>query len=153
MDSVRYFTGSGTSELWIGELADEPTLVEVAEGGVLTDLTAWATSDYICWPYNALVEGEPIRRLDIDSFNSSKAVWYRYPRAVKITGKWGYASSPPEDIKLATVALVIHAFKHAQQGFADTGAIPDLGQMVYRLGMPPETEMVLGSAKYARLAI
>src|SRR5574343_985756 len=48
-DVTQYFNGSGGAEQWIGELAAAPTSVSVAETGVLTDYTAWASTDYYPW--------------------------------------------------------------------------------------------------------
>lgn len=152
-DSTRYFTGSGDAELWIGEMAAAPTSVAVAEAGVLTTYTAWAATDYICWPYNALLEGKPYLRLDIDSINGSKSEWCEYPKAIKIVGKFGFSTSAPAEIVEATIIQTVRWFKRGQQAFLDTGAIVELGQLKYTKKLDPDVETLLSLAKFQRLTI
>jgi hypothetical protein len=148
-ESTRYFTGRGDSELWISEapLATAPTSVAVAESGVVDDstdsggdYTAWASNDYLLWPYNAVQHSEPFLRLDIDVLNGTKAIWYAYPKGIKIVGKFGFATTTPPDIKQATLVQCIRWFKRAQQAYADTGAILDLGQLRYVQKLDPDVE-------------
>jgi hypothetical protein len=137
---TQYFDGSGERELWIGELAAAPTSVHVAETGDICTptLTAWASTDYVCWPYNALDEGRPYLRLDIDQLNGSKVVWYAYPKAVKIVGKFGYAVAVPDDVKQAACVQAARWFKRGQQAFQDTGAVVELGQLTYTQRLDPD---------------
>lgn len=146
-DVVRYFTGSGKTELWIGELAAAPTTVQVAETGELATLTTWASTDYLCWPYNALDDGEPIRRLDIDVINGTKACWCAFPKAVKITGKFGFAATVPDDIKQAAIVQVGRWFKRGQQAYQDTGAIVELGKLAYVKELDPTVAMMVQHLK------
>ncbi len=146
-DETRYVDGSGEAQQWIGELAAAPTTVKVAEGGIVDaadgtggTYTTWAASDYLLWPSNALAEGGPILRLDINRMISGKAWWAPYPKAVKITGKFGYSSEPPPDVVEATIVLAVRWFKRGQQGFADTGAIAELRQLRYVKALDPDVE-------------
>ncbi len=149
-DQVRYFDGSGETKQYVDALAAVPTKVEVAESGVVDNAsdtggayTTWSASDYFCWPYNALKRGQPYRRLDLDLLNGSKATWYAYPRSVKITGKWGFSTSVPDEIKQATITQVVRWFKRGQQGFQDVGAITDLGQLRYVNKLDPDIENIV----------
>ena len=49
-DSVRYFDGRASTELWIGELAAAPSEVAVAVMGDPTTYTGWDAADVVCWP-------------------------------------------------------------------------------------------------------
>lgn len=151
-DSTRYFDGSGVRELWIGELAAAPTSVSVAEAGDVDDAsgsggdyTDWETSDYLLWPPNALAEGRPIIRLDIDQLNGSKAIWYAFPKSVKIVSLFGYSSSSnlPDDVVLATTIIATRLFKRGQQGFQDVSAVKDLAQLRYAKGVDPEVTEII----------
>lgn len=149
-DVTQYFDGSDGPELWIGELAAAPTSVSVAEGGVVDsaagtggNYTAWAATDYLLWPYNALDEGQPYVRLDVDIHNGSKAFWHAYPKAVKIVGKFGYATSTPSDIAQAAIIQAARWFKRGQQAFRDTGAIVELGQLTYTRALDPDVAAMI----------
>jgi hypothetical protein len=151
-DTTRYFTGSGDAELWIGELAAAPTSLAVAETGTTT-YTTWAATDYILWPYNALLEGLPYQRLDVDEVNGTKEYWVRYPKAVKIVGKFGFATAIPEEIKEACVIQAVRWFKRSQQAFQDTAAIIELGQLRYTQRIDPDIQTILESPKFRRVTI
>lgn len=139
--SDRYFTGSGGGTLYPGEMAEAPSAVAVAETGDLSSLTDWSTSsDYHCVPYNAADEGEPYTGLEIDSMGGTKARWPRYPKAVKITAKWGYSAAVPYDVQQAVITMAARLFKRGQQGYEDTGAIVELGQLRYTKGQDPAVD-------------
>ena len=152
-DTTRYLDGSGGAQLWIGELAQAPTSVAVAETGVLTSYTAWASTDYLLWPYNALAEGQPYLRLDIDRLNGTKAVWHRFPRAVKIVGRFGFATATPELIQQAAITQAARWFKRGQQAYQDTGAVVELGQLRYVKQLDPDIKQILYGAGFARTAV
>lgn len=155
--AARYFDGSGDPKLWIGELAAAPSIVAVAETADIDDAsgtggtyTTWATSDYLLWPYNNLTMKRPVLRLDIDTMNGSKSVWYRFPKAVKITGYWGYATTTntPEIISHACEVQSVRWFRRAQQTYADTGAITDLNQLRYVKALDPEVKLILDGGEF-----
>lgn len=142
-DVTLYFDGSGGREQWIEELAAAPTSVSVAESGSVTTYTVWASTDYLLWPYNALDRGEPYLRLDVDSLNGTKATWTRYPKAVKVVGKFGYSATVPDDVKQAVIVQCARWWKRGQQAFQDTGAIVELGQLSYTKRLDPDVELLV----------
>lgn len=142
-DVTRYFDGSGKTELWIGELAAAPTTVQVAETGDLASLTSWASTDYLCWPYNALDDGQPYQRLDIDTLNGTKSTWHGFPKAIKIAGKFGYSATVPHDVKQAAIIQAFRWFRRGQQAFSDTGAIVELGQLTYTKALDPDVALMI----------
>lgn len=142
-DVTLYFDGSGDTKLWIGELAAAPTTVQVAETGVLTTLTTWESTDYLCWPYNALDDGQPYTRLDLDIYNGTKSTWYAYPKAIKIAGKFGYSATVPDDVKQAAIIQAVRWFKRGQQAYSDTGAIVELGQLTYTKALDPDVALMI----------
>lgn len=149
-DAVRYFDGSGHRTQWVDEIAAAPTAVAVDEAGNLT-YTTWTATDYILWPYNAADEGRPYRRLDIDQMNGNKALWYAFPKGVKITAKWGYSTTPPDDIKQAVIIQAVRWFKRAQQAYQDVGAIIELGQLRYVKQLDPDVAFIV--EHYRRVTI
>lgn len=146
-DVTRYFDGNGEQRLFIGELAAAPTTVQVAETGDLNTLTTWASTDYILYPLNALDDGKPYTHIVIDTLYGSKAVWYAYRKAVKITGKFGYATSTPGPINRAAIIQAVRWFKRGQNAYADTGAIVELGQLTHTKNIDPEVELMLAPFK------
>src|SRR5687767_509226 len=97
-DSTRYFDGMDGVELLVDELAAAPTSVSVAETGDVDSsagsggtYTAWAASDYLLWPYNALQIGLPYEALIIDRMYGTKATWYPFRKGIKIVGKFGFS--------------------------------------------------------------
>lgn len=142
--SDRYFTGDGSAYLYPGEMAEAPSAVAVAESGDLSALTAWSTaSDYLLTPYNAADEGRPYEGLQIDVYNGTKTQWPTYPKAIKITAKWGYAAAIPDEVKDAVVTMTIRKFKRGQQGYQDAGAIVELGQLRYVKGQDPAVDELI----------
>lgn len=148
----------GGDQLWIGELATAPTAVAVAETGIADSslntggtYTPWNASDYYLWPYNAADLGIPFMRLDINRLSGTKFIWYTYPKAVKITGKFGYSTTVPDDIKEATITQVVRWFKRSQQAFTDVGINVALGETVYRQALDPQVIDLL--TYYRKMAI
>lgn len=146
---TRYFDGSGCDKLWIDELASAPTAVVVAETGDVDDAadsggtyTTWATSDYLLWPYNATQYRLPYTRLDIDVRYGTKSVWYAYPKAVKITGAFGYSTSVPEEIEQATIIQVVRWFGRGKQLYMDNSAYDEVGRLTLRK-LDPDVENLL----------
>ena len=142
--AARTFTGSGDVDLWLPEMAVAPTEVAVAEAGDLTNYTVWSATDYLLWPYNAAAMGLPYSKLEIDQLNGTKYLWYKYPKSVKVTAQWGYSADPPADVVKACLIQSIRSFKRAQQAYQDTGAVLEVGQLMFVKGLDPEVETFLG---------
>jgi hypothetical protein len=150
---VRYFDGNGSEDLWVGELAAMPSIIEVAEGGDLSDLTPWAVTDVLGYPENAVAEGIPINQLKVDIINGTKTCWPAYPKAVKLTCLPGFSAVTPDEIKQAAIIQVARWFKRGQQGFQDAGASAELGQLQFAGGLDREVKQILDSPQFARMTI
>lgn len=151
-DTIRYFDGHADRphEVWIGELAQVPTTVEAAEGGVMDDsagsggtYTTWAASDFLLWPDNAVLENTPFLRLDVETLNGTKANIPPYRKAMKITGRFGYSLLVPDDVKQAATIQCIRWFKRGQQAFKDVGAIVELGQLQFVQQIDPDVRNIV----------
>lgn len=127
--------------LWITELAAAPTLVAVAETGNLSTYNPWSATDYLLWPYNAIDDGRPYTRLDLDLINGLHRTWYGFRKGVQITGKFGYSVTPPADVKQATLIQIIRWLKRAQLNFQDLGVITDSAQIAYQNKIDSDVEM------------
>lgn len=142
-DSTRYFEGDGGIDVLIGELAAAPTSVKIAEAGDITDLTPLVATDYFLTPYNALAEGIPYNFIELDLINGDYYSWPRYPKSIQVIGKFGYAATIPDDVKQATIVQCGRWFKRGQQGFRDTGAIVELGQLTYTRALDPDVAIMI----------
>jgi len=147
-DTTRWFAGTGGASLWVGRIAAAPTNVSMALTGVVDNAagtggtyTALTTSDYLLWPANAVLTSDPYQRLDIAG--STYTAWVAGEKTVKIVGKFGWASSLPDEIKQAAVIEVSKQLQRGRQGFQDTGAIVELGQMTYTQPLDPFTVAAL----------
>lgn len=152
---TRYFDGSGGAYQWVDEICAAPTSVSVSQTGSLadSDYTAYSSTDYVLWPYNAAAKGEPYTRLDLDTINGSQSAFYRFPKSVKIVAPFGYCdtSDTPPEIVEAMIIQVARWFGRGRQGYQDTGAIVELGQLTYTQRFDPDVAEVVDQFK--RVAI
>ena len=144
VDQTRYFMGSGKSCQDVGMLAAAPTAVYISSTGSVTtyDITL-ATTDYFCWPYNWELQREPIRRLELDTLNGNYATFYKFPKSVKIVGKYGYSVVVPHEIEQAVSVQTVRWFQRAQQMYADAGVIAELSQMQFLRAVDPDVESIV----------
>ncbi len=144
-DETRYFDGNGEEELYIDPIVSL-TSVYVSEGGgrASSDYTAWTKdTDFYVKPYNYTALSQPIQSLVIDNDSGSKGTWGTTRKGVKVTGIFGYSSTPPEDIKQATKIQAVRWFSRAKQNYQDGGANPTLGEMTYVQQLDPDVKMLL----------
>jgi len=142
--SARYFPGTGTDFQPI-DYATSVDAVEVEE----TDgtYTAWTeNTDFYTWPYNASSVSEPVQGLEVSrKSGSSKSVFIHGPRRVRVAAAWGISTTVPAAVRRAARILVARWYKRAQQGWQDSAANVELGQMTYTKDMDPEAERLLRS--------
>lgn len=130
---TKYYDGSGESEQNIGEWATLTT-VSVSEDGSVqsSDYTSLASTDYFEWPYNHTADAGPIKKIILDTLNST--VLYRfspYRKSVLITGIPGYSLTPPDIVVRACTRQAIMWFMSAKQGYQETGASATIGGMTF----------------------
>lgn len=154
-NETRYYTGSGCDEQWVDEMAGAPSYVGISSGGGVqsSDYDTVSSTDYFLYPDNAALDYEPYRRIDLDTLNGAFSAFYAFRRSVKVTAPFGYATTDntPEDIHQAAIITAMRWFKRGQQGYQDTGVIPELGQMMYTKALDPDVVETL--AHYWRPAI
>ena len=142
-DTTRYFTGGSEVDLQIGEMAAVPTTVSIAETGDITSLTALVATDYFMEPANALLEGLPYNFIRLDTLNGDWYYWPSFQKSVVIVGKFGYSATVPDDVKQCAIIQCARWFKRGQQGFQDTGAVAELGQLKYVKTMDPDIQVIV----------
>ena len=111
--SVKYYDGNGLREISIDECI-EVTIVEILEANssdVEWTLTEGHENDYIVYPYNEI----PVYKIKLVN-TAEVGAFYKGKKRIKITAKWGYKSSVPEDIKLATTILASGVVEQGLKG-------------------------------------
>lgn len=141
---TRYYDGNADAEMRVDEMVSITSVSVSEQGGVeSSDYTAWGSTDYFGWPYNTTANSEPIRKLIVDVWNGSKSYWHPYRKAVKVTGIFGWTSTPPEIISRACRIQTMRWWMRAKQGYQDAGAIVELGQMTYVKELDPDIKNIL----------
>jgi len=99
---------------------------------------AWAGNvDYVPWPYNETY----FTRIKIK--DGAGKVFGTGQQRLQVTGKWGGITLPPNVIKLAAIITVARWFKRGMQGFQDTGAVVEVGQLRYTKALDPDVKEML----------
>jgi len=153
-NETRYYFGSGIEIQMIDYIPSIATVsVEETDG----TFTAWTIDvDFYTIPYNAALIGEPIRRLETTrKTGSTKSVWPYGPKRIEVRGKFGIAVNPPADIERAALIQTQRFYQRALQGFRDTGAITEIGQLTYTKQLDPDVKNILTSAfpRVSRVAV
>lgn len=110
--ATRYYDGNGCTKLAIDDLRDITSLT--VDGEALTE-----NEDYYLYPLNAATDGLPYEWIELiqpetklkSSYNSRMDRGYPYvfekgQRTVEVNGKWGYSTTPPDDIKTVCLKIV-----------------------------------------------
>lgn len=137
----RWFNAEGGKHLAIDECV-EVTAVAVRRGTGLTE-TAFASTDYVTWPYSASAAIGPIIRLDIDDRQGSYDVWPVGKEAVGVTAKWGYSADPPGIVEQAVIVAVVRWIKRGEQMYADASLVAAAGRLLYAQGLDPTVKVLL----------
>jgi len=154
-EATRYFDGSGDEEQWIDPMVSL-TSVSVSESGgrQAADYTAWTlNTDYYVWPYNYSSIGQPIQALFVDNDSGSKGNWYSVNKGVKVTGVFGYSTTPPADIEQACKIQTMRWFMRSKQSYQDTSASAALGEMLYVQELDPDVKRILMPYKIGNLVM
>lgn len=110
----------------VGDL-NSLTSIKVDTDGDGVFETTWASgTDFWLEPYNAPLDGRPYDRIALRAAGGRSFPGYR--RSVEITGKWGWAPTPP-NVKLAAKVLATRWIKRRESPFGAAGIGPD-GEVV-----------------------
>ena len=96
---------------------------------------------------NAKKNGRPYTEIVLDLENGSGAVaaFYDHPKAVKVQGKFGYATTVPALIKQVATIQVCRWYMRAKEGFMDQGA------WMYARELDPDVKVMLGTLRRSPL--
>lgn len=168
--SARTFVGSGSGVMRIDECTSV-TALAVKDAITDTTYTAWTSSDWLA------ASGDP-KKPDYNSTPYTLLVvtpWGDYNRflsglggyrpgfrpdpdiqrlpglpTVQATATWGYATTVPAQIKIATVMQGARWFKRLQAGMSDALASGELGMVLYTMKLDPDVTMILKDGRFVR---
>ena len=150
-DAIRTYNGSGKMYQWIHECVSI-SLVEVKDSPTDTAYTAWVATDWKAFcgaPDNPNFNITPYTGLMIDavdgtydSFTSGRVSDIALP-TVRVTAKWGYATTVPAQIEEATMIQTARWFKRAESSWADSIQRENLGRLGFVLTLDPDVKMLL----------
>jgi len=109
-EEIRYFDGPGGTILYVDDYVSISSFQTLDLDGSTVDKT-FAATDYFQYPLNDTPKH--IIKLSPDGGYGSLP---KGKKRIKITAIWGYASTVPEDIKLATTQLVSAIVNVGRQG-------------------------------------
>lgn len=143
-DETRYYDGNNDYELQVDDYLSITTLGVAENGGVSSsDYVTWGSTDYFNHPYNATAKGRPYKKIIVDVENGEKGYFPAFRKAVKITGIFGYSTTPPADVKQACIIQSIRQLQRAKSGYQDAGASAALGQLFYVKELDPDVKNML----------
>ncbi len=147
---VLYLTADDCGEIRVPAL-QTVTALATDETGAGAWSRTWASTDYILGPPNAPQFGQPYKLITAD--RRSTSAHYAFPvgiqNGVKITGTWGWATTPPD----ISEAVLIEAGHQLMQSRNPTAVVAssDLGRMMVEPAWMPKTMKLL--APYRRMSV
>lgn len=157
--TARYYVGSGLAYQMIDECTTI-SAVAVKDSIDETTYTAWATTDF---DYAAgSVESPDFNRTpytvlfckpdgDYSIFTSGKMGRMKAP-TVSVTAKWGYATTCPDEIEVATAMQAARWWKRLHGAMADSLASPEMGTLLYLKQLDPDIQQILIGGGYVALS-
>lgn len=128
-----YYDGSGCGEQEIGEYVSISAVSVSEQGGIAsTDYTAWGSTDYVTYPYNASNHGKPIHKLLLPDYLAEKNAFYGGQKSIKVEGIPGYSSTPPALVAGACKIQAIRFFFRAKSGWQDTSGNDEIGKKEHK---------------------
>lgn len=149
--SARTYAGSGKGYQRIDRCI-AITLVEVKASYTATDYVEWAADDWLAYQgsYKFPVFGTlPYTAIMADP-NGDYSVFtrgYQGP-TVRVTARWGYSATPPDDVHLACMMQAARWYKRGQSAMSDTMASGELGMLLYRQSLDPDIKRILVDGRY-----
>jgi hypothetical protein len=125
---TRVYTATSPYGLAVDELTAITTL-KTDETGDRTYEVTWATTDYYLVPFNAVADGRPYDRIEVDQVSGTRRFPAGVPRGVQVVGSFGYgASGAPPLVKEACLRLVerFYSLRTAPLGVTGTAELGTL---------------------------
>lgn len=111
--------------------------VEVDENASGTYVTWVKGTDFIVGPSSE----DYFTRLIVKT--GASKVFPTGQQLLRVTGRWGGYRTPSPEIRMAAIITTVRWFKRGMQGFQDTGAVVELGQLRYTKALDPDVKEIL----------
>jgi hypothetical protein len=116
--------------------ADLASITTITNG----DGTAVATTHYVTEPRNAA----PYRSIRLTTLADDNWTYTAAPEdAIKVLGRWGYATAAPAAVQQATIRLAAYMYAQKDVSTFDVTMFPDAGVMSVPQGMPKDVRDLL----------
>ncbi|MCK9357099.1 MAG: hypothetical protein M0R22_08175 [Dehalococcoidia bacterium] len=116
--------------------ADLASITTITNG----DGTAVATTHYVTEPRNAA----PYRSIRLTTLADDNFTYTAAPEdAIKVLGRWGYATAAPAAVQQATIRLAAYMYAQKDASVFDVTMFPDAGVMSVPQGMPKDVRELL----------
>lgn len=132
-----YFDTEGGLEMWIPRCTKINSLKLDTNGDGTYNQTWTQGTHFVVWPYDKTYFDKIIVK---EGASVSLPVGQR---RMEIQGEWGGFATPPQRVKEATAITVARSFKRGMQAYQDTGALPELGELVYTMALDPDVKRML----------
>ena len=111
VDSIKYYDGNGSKYIIIDNFITLSTIeiLEYNGSDVAYTLTEGKGNDFVVVPYN-----EDSKYKLILEPSAQVGSWLSGNKRIKLTADWGYSSTVPKDIELATTMLVSETILQTQ---------------------------------------
>ena len=143
---TRYYDGSGCEEQDIDEFVSITTVSMIpTDDRSSTNYVDLASNEWFAYPFNYSENGKPITQIIIEPTVSQFGSWYPFRKAIKIIGIAGYSATLDPRISQACKMQSVRWFMRAKQGYQDTGASVDIGQITVKgsLELDPDVRQLL----------
>ena len=138
-DEVRYYQPISSLECPTGDI-QALTSILMDAGNRSYNITLDAT-DYDLAPDNAVSLGQPWMGIRMTPYGRYR-FYPQYPRSVKVTGRFGYSASTPDEVHEACLIQAARIFRRKDAVFGITGS-GGMGQLMVLPKLDPDVEVML----------
>lgn len=111
-NQVRYYTADGRGIIEIDDLLTLTSLSSDYDGSGTFEETWTVNTDFTLEPLNAVLNGRPYDTIRIHPRSTYR--FSRYPRSLRVTGKFGWTEAP-EGVKTATTMIAARLLKEMRE--------------------------------------
>ena len=98
-------------------------------------------------PYSMLVTGPN------GAYSVFTSGLYRGAATVKVTARWGYALTVPDDIQEVCIMQAARWWNRLQSAMADSVGSAEMGMLFYRQRIDPDIAAILIDGRYVRKSV
>lgn len=148
-NQVRHYTPTSNSLVLIDDVVTVTSVKTDTAGDYSYATTLVADTDFLLEPFNAVDDSRPYTALRANP--RTGYVFYRYPKWVQVTGKFGWSAVPAAISQATTIhaARLLKRSREAPFGVTSLGGLDGVGVRVVRFD--PDVEALINP--YRRLTV